>query len=210
VDNESAGPEAAVLEVLERSRRLGFVGPGPISTHVEHAVRVLRIIAHAVGPGRGLDLGSGGGVPGLVLAVRRPEWSWVRLDARQRRTDFLEAAVRGLDLDDRVDVVCARAEEAGRDPALREMCDLVVARSFGPPPVTAECGAPFLVVGGRLVVSEPPEPDPRRWPAVELQAVGLGAPSAMVDGWVSMELVTRVGDGVPRANGRPAKRPLWT
>lgn len=202
--------DARLLEVLERSRAVGFLGPGPIDIHIEHAERVLGVVdaCSTAGP-RGLDLGSGGGVPGLVLAVRRPEWSWVLLDAHLRRTDFLRDAVRALDLDDRVEVVRARAEEAGRDPAIRGTCDVVVARSFGPPAVTAECGASFLLPGGRLIVSEPPERDPDRWPADGLHGLGLAVVPAVVEGWVVMESVAEVADAVPRPNGRPAKRPLW-
>jgi len=125
-------------------------------------------VAHALGfaqvagtiPRHWVDLGSGGGLPGLVLAWLWPHSSGALLDSAHRRTEFLEESIRSLAWQARLEVVCARAEEAGRDPALREAFDLVVARSFGPPAVTAECAAPFLRVGGLLVVSEPPRTDP--------------------------------------------------
>jgi len=121
-----------------------------------------------------LDLGSGGGLPGLVLAEL---WRFARLtlvDANERRTDFLAWAVGDLDLGDRVRVVRARAESLARDPEERSAYDLVVARSFGPPAVTAECSAPFLRAGGALVVSEPPgDPDGSRWPEDGLTVLGM-------------------------------------
>jgi len=67
----------------------------------------------------------------------------------------------------------ARAEALGRDVAERGRYEAVVARGFGPPAVTAECGAPFLSVGGRLLTSEPP--DQRPWPAGPLGKLGLAA-----------------------------------
>ena len=89
-----------------------------------------------------LDLGSGGGVPGLVLVVERPDLSVTMLDANKRRTDFLDEALMTLGAGDRANVIRARAEEAGRNALLRGAFDQVVSRSFGPPAVVAECAAP--------------------------------------------------------------------
>ncbi|MBN2621748.1 MAG: class I SAM-dependent methyltransferase [Acidimicrobiales bacterium] len=149
--------DAALDGVLERSRRLGYLGPGSLRVQIDHA----RGFAAGLGtpPQRFLDLGSGGGLPGLVLALHWPASQAVLLDASARRCAFLAEAVAELGCDDRVSVVRARAEDAGRRPELRGAFDAVVARGFGPPAVTAECGAPFLVVGGHLVVSEPPGDD---------------------------------------------------
>ena len=199
----------ALREVLDRSRTLGLLGPGPIQTHIDHAAALLPWFADRP-PGRGLDLGSGGGVPGFVLAVHLPEWSWVFLDAQQKRCDVLVEGVAALGLTERVRVVRARAEEAGRDPDLRAGCDVVVSRSFGPPAVTAECGVAFCVDGGALLVSEPPDPGVERWPADGLSTLGLSlSATAPPSGWALLERVGELPESVPRPNGRPAKRPLW-
>src|SRR5205085_1444019 len=139
-------------------------GPGEVSTHIEHALGFRRALSTWAGRSgfrlegaRVLDLGSGAGLPGLVLAMARPDLEVVLLDANLRRTSFVGEAVATLELTRRVTVVRARAETSGRDPACRGSFDLVVARGFGRPAVTAECGAPFLRTGGLLVVSEPPE-----------------------------------------------------
>jgi 16S rRNA (guanine527-N7)-methyltransferase len=113
-----------------------------------------------------------------------------------------------------VHVVRARAEEAGRQPDLRATFDLVVSRGFGPPAVTAECGAPFLRVGARLVVSEPPAESDKhefRWPPAGLAELGL-APS---EEWrkpfhyQAFVLERPCPDRYPRRVGVPAKRPLF-
>jgi 16S rRNA (guanine527-N7)-methyltransferase len=206
-------PDAVLHEVLEESRRRGFLGPGPVAEHIDHAERALALLDDLVpSDARGLDLGSGGGVPGLVLACRRPNWRWILLDAQQRRTDFLSEAVRRLDLETRVTVVRARAEVAGRDAELRESNDVVVARSFGAPAVTAECATPLLVAGGHLVVSEPPaEAVDRatRWPIDELAVLGLVPVVSERDGWTAMQRTGLLDERYPRPDGRPAKRPLW-
>jgi len=166
--------------------------------------------------GRVLDLGSGGGLPGLVLATYRPELELTLLEARRRACRFLREAVTALDLA-RVAVVEARAEDAARRPDLREAFDAVVARSFGPPAVTAECAVGFLRIGGRLVVSEPPGGEERdgataRWPVPGLEDLGYAPPAAGGGSGASFVVLekTRRDDRWPRRVGVPAKRPVWT
>jgi 16S rRNA (guanine527-N7)-methyltransferase len=147
-------------------------------------------------------------VPGLVLALGWPSSRWVLLDAGARRTAFLESAVGELDLAERVMVVADRAELAARDDALRGVFDLVVARSFGAPAVTAECAAGFLGVGGHLVVSEPPTETSERWPAAGLAELGLRDQGRYGPVRV-LEQIEMVSDRFPRRVGIPTKRPLW-
>jgi 16S rRNA (guanine527-N7)-methyltransferase len=198
-----------VLAQWRRAQRLGFLGPGDIERHVQQA-RAFRAAVPA--PADVLDLGSGGGVPGLALAWWWPSSRWVLLDAGDRRAVFLTDAVKELGLADRVSVVHAAAEDAARDPRHRAQFDLVVARSFGPPAVVAECGAPFLREGGRLVVSEPPESDIGRWPAHELARLGLEleAMPRFDEGSVVVLRQRRLAPtDVPRRARVPARRPRW-
>jgi 16S rRNA (guanine527-N7)-methyltransferase len=162
-----------------------------------------------------LDLGSGGGLPGLVLATYCPELELTLLEARQRACRFLREAVVALDLT-QVTVVEARAEDAARRPDLRESFDAVVARSFGPPAVTAECAVGFLRPAGRLVVSEPPgdeerDDDARRWPQAGLDELGLSLPVVGGGPAASFVVMEKTGpdDRWPRRVGVPGKRPLW-
>jgi 16S rRNA (guanine527-N7)-methyltransferase len=161
--------------------------------------------------GRVLDLGSGGGLPGLVVASARLDLDLILLEARQRACRFLREAVAALELT-RVTVIETRAEDAARRPDLRETFDAVVARSFGPPAVTAECAVGFLRPGGLLVVSEPPEEPGTRWPVAGLEELGFapavagGGPGAS---FVVLEK-TKSDDRWPRRVGVPAKRPVWT
>jgi 16S rRNA (guanine527-N7)-methyltransferase len=162
-------------------------------------------------PASFLDLGSGGGVPGLVLACRWPGQVTL-LDANKRRTSFLAEGVSDLGLADRVRIVWGRAEDAGRDASLRAAFDLVVARSFGPPGVTAECAAPLLRPEGVLIVSEPPDPAPERWPVPGLTELGLVAVGVMPDLPVHLQVLRAVSpcpDRYPRRTGIPSKRPLF-
>ncbi len=95
------------------------------------------------------------------------------------------------------------------DPSLRGQFDLVVARSFGKPAVTAECAAGFLHVGGFLVVSEPPDvTDETRWEPEGLAELGLEDSGQQV-GCQVMRAVSLCPERFPRRVGIPAKRPLF-
>lgn len=133
---------------------------------IEHADAFVAAVASV--HGRLADLGSGGGVPGLVIAWRRPDLDIVLVERRNARADHLRRLVRALHLTERVTV---DASDAGELPA--GTFQAVVARRFGPPAATLAAAARLLADGGRLVVSEPPQPDPQRWPASELRRRGL-------------------------------------
>lgn len=189
-----------LLEVLGQARDLGFLGPGPVAGHVEQAAA---FEAATAPPGRLLDLGSGGGVPGLVLAVHWAATEVTLLDAQLRRVRHLLEAVEALGIDDRVLVLHGRAEELARDESHRGTYDVVSARSFAPPGITAECGAGFLVDGGRLLVTEPPGA-PDRWPADGLAALGL-VDDGLVSGPVSsVRMLRAVGAPLPSVPRRVA------
>jgi 16S rRNA (guanine527-N7)-methyltransferase len=210
VDDRHATLEAALLD----AQRNGFVGPAPIGGQLEHA----GALAQLIGPfsGRFLDLGTGAGIPGLVLAIAWPECEAVLLDAHKRRCRALDATVDALLLRPRVEVRAGRAEMLAREPALRSAFGLVVARAFGLPAVTAECAVGFLERGGRLIVSEPPPEQgsdhTSRWDRSGLRMLGLEGPTILHgEGANAAEfrLTTHVDDRWPRRDGMPAKRPLW-
>ena len=192
--------------VLTRSQELGFLGPGPIGPQIDHALRFAQALPGPA-PRRALDLGAGGGLPGLVLSVTWSDAEWVYLDANDRRTAFLVEAAARLGLADRVTVRRGRAEEVGHDASLRASFDLVTARSFGPPAVTAECGSPFLVVGGTLLVSEPPDQG-ERWDPSGLAVLGLTRGPRQF-GCQVLEQTQLCPERYPRRVGVPAKRPLF-
>ncbi len=201
-----------LAEILEDARSLGLLGPGPVDRQLRHATDLAGAIGGFVG--RFLDLGSGGGLPGLVLVEEFPNSIAVLLDAQQRRGDFLRNAVSQLGVGDRVEVVVGRAEVLARSDALRATFDLVVARSFGAPAVTAECAVGFLRAGGSLVVTEPPDSNGpiERWPEDGLARLGLGSAVEIRHGNTGAVRIEALGppdEQWPRRDGVPTKRPLW-
>lgn len=157
-----------------------------------------------------LDLGSGGGVPGLVLACDWPDSRWTLLDSNLRSAAFLRDAVEGLGLTARLSVVAARAEAAGRDPAHRGRYSLATARAVAPAAVVAEYLAPLLAPDGVAVISEPPG-GPDRWDEAGLAALGLSL-VARPTAPIAAAVVRRTGEveaRFPRRTGVARKRPLW-
>jgi 16S rRNA (guanine527-N7)-methyltransferase len=200
------GPLTAALE---RGQQLGLLGPGPVAPHVEHAEALAAMVDP---PACFLDLGSGAGIPGLVLTLRWPQARATLLDSGRRRAEHLEAACAELGLGGRVEVILARAEDAARDPRWRGRFDLVVARSFGPPAVAAECAVGFLTAGGTLLVSEPPGGSAGRWDPAGLATLGLGEPQILTSGQTSAAKFTLTEEPAsrwPRRTGVPERRPLW-
>lgn len=199
----------ALLAVLGQSQDRGFIGPGPVEPHVRRALDLLPLIPRPCP--RAVDLGSGGGLPGLPLALETPETAWLLLDGSTTRIGFLTEAVETLGLAGRVRTRASRAEDAGRDPAVRATFQLVVARSFGPPAATAECASPLLVQGGLLIVAEPPGGEPGRWDPDGLARLGMrrsrtvSQPSA----FQIIEQLSLCPDIFPRRTGVPTKRPLF-
>jgi 16S rRNA (guanine527-N7)-methyltransferase len=191
---------ATLVVVLAEATRLGHLGGDSVEAHLEHGRRFLAALPDDTG--RVLDLGSGGGIPGLVLAVERPDWQIVLLDRREQRTDFLRRAVGRLGISN-VEVVTGEASTLARAGEHRGSYDAVVARSFGPPAATAEAAAGFLRLGGVLVVSEPPDAGVGRWPAEAMAKLGLATDRLGIDGLVRFRAVAVCPGEFPRRRLRP-------
>ncbi|MGC8463291.1 MAG: 16S rRNA (guanine(527)-N(7))-methyltransferase RsmG [Acidimicrobiales bacterium] len=201
---------------LMASRHAGFIGEASLDDHLAHAAGFAAVVEHLTGgpPGLVADLGSGGGLPALVLAEWWLTTQFVLIESQQRRAEFLHEVVQAREWTDRVTVLQRRAEEVGRDDRWRETFDVVTARSFGRPGVTAECAAPLLRSNGLLVVSEPPsEGDQARWPTEQCAELGLEPRGAfrVADrfGYEVLEQTMMCPERYPRRTGVPAKRPLF-
>lgn len=164
-----------------------------------------------------IDIGAGAGFPGLPLKIARPEWHVTLLEATRKKTEFLDHIVDALGLTD-VEVVWARAEEAGQDPASRGRFDLAVARAVADLAVLAEYALPLLCVGGRFVAQKGTDPHDEVRDAAAAMATlggyhvdtipyrlpGLDEPLHLV----VLEKLAATPDAYPRRPGMPEKRPL--
>jgi 16S rRNA (guanine527-N7)-methyltransferase len=155
-----------------------------------------------------VDVGSGGGSPGIPLAAVRPELHVDLLEAHRRRCSFLATAAADFP---NVAVVCARAEEHGRGEG-REAYGTAVAQALAPPPVALEWCLPLVRTGGRVILLAGEVELGRAQVAAE--AVGGGIPEVVaLPGAIrrSLLLVAKVRptpERFPRRPGLARKRPL--
>lgn len=102
------------------------------------------------------DLGSGGGVPGIPLALVRPDLRLLLVESLNRKSDWLREQVEALGLGERVEVHQVRAEDLARQAGVRGRLEAVVAKALAPLPVLVELGLPLLRVGGCLYAYKGP------------------------------------------------------
>lgn len=222
---ELAAAQAAQLEafaalVLAANARSGLMSAGTTldDMNQRHLPEALRAIAVLESEGLGLlpaiDIGSGGGLPGIPLAIARPSAEVTLLEATAKKARFLEQAAADLGLAN-VTVLHARAEEAGRDPAHRGHYRLATARAVAPLPILLELALPLLTVGGALAAIKgsrhPEEIAASRAALDELGGSVVGTFTLGVPGEARLVLVRKereTPDRYPRRTGIPAKRPL--
>lgn len=159
-----------------------------------------------------VDVGSGAGLPGLVLAVRRPDLRVDLVESLARRTDFLSEAAETLGLQDRVRVVRGRAEDAAVIDAVGGS-EWVTARAVAPLGRLVGWCIPLLRPGGRLLamkgstaVDEVAADGPavRRAGGTEIAVVRCGV--GLVDPAPTVVVVRRRMDGPPRGAPRRSNR----
>ncbi len=169
-------------------------------------------------PATAVDLGSGGGIPGIPLALALPRTRWILVDSVGKKAAALRDFAAELALAN-VEVVAERAETLARDPSFRERAQLVTARACAPLPVLAELAMPLLALGGSLVAWKGPLSE--RDGEVRAGRTALGevggrlfairpAPAAALGGHtlVEAEKVRPTPARFPRRPGEPARRPL--
>ena len=166
-----------------------------------------------------LDLGSGGGFPGLPLAVALPAGRAALVDSIGKKAAFLRVVADAVKDVVQVDVLAERAEDLADEPDQREAWDVVTARAVGSVAEVAELGLPLVRVGGHLVAwkskAESEISDARRIigsvgganaRVIELPAADdVGLPGRCL---VVIDKVRPTPDGFPRGAGERRRRPL--
>ena len=188
----------------------------------KHFVDSLTALPHLpAGPCRLIDVGTGAGFPGVPLAVVRGALQLTLLDSLNKRLGFLRELCAALELP--VTLIHARAEEGGRQPALREQFDVATARAVAALPVLAEYCLPFVKQGGRFIAMKGPEGEAEAAAAAKAVARLGGAPAKVhtvllpvpPDGEAAEERRLLVIDKIaatppayPRPSAKIARQPL--
>jgi 16S rRNA (guanine527-N7)-methyltransferase len=170
------------------------------------------------GPLRLVDVGAGAGVPGIPLALARPDLAVTLCEAASRKTVFLAEARVALGLEARLHVETTRAETLGRRADARESFDVAVARAVGPVATCLELMLPLLRLGGRaLLYRGPSDAEAEDATAATVAPLLGGGPPRIVHAtlpsgagrrFVIVEKVAPTAERYPRRDGVPANKPL--
>lgn len=180
--------------------------------HVLEGVALAGLLAPT---GRWMDLGTGGGLPGLVLALCHPDVEWTLVDATAKKVEAVRGFARALELTN-VYAVHGRAETLAHDPRFRGTYDGLVARAVAPLPTLVELSRGFLGDTGALVAVKGPgwaaelaaaEPALRRL-AVQVESTVRLESEARASWVVTMRAQGPPPDGFPRRDGVPKADPL--
>jgi 16S rRNA (guanine527-N7)-methyltransferase len=164
-----------------------------------------------------IDIGSGGGLPGVVLALCRGDLDITLLEATGKKVRFLKECINAMGLK-QVRAVQDRAETLGQNHAHRERYELAVSRAVGPMSLVLEYSLPLVKLGGRVLAMKGPKVE------AELDEAGdaldlLGAGDLQVfDAYpesfdkqlviVSIVKARPTPSAYPRAPGEPRRKPL--
>lgn len=139
--------------LLEWNRSLNLTGArsrSELEAHLGDAERFLKFSWSGVA--EAIDIGSGGGLPGIPLAVWLPDVRFALLEADRRKAAFLQHAAGQLSLPN-VEVLIGRAETLAHEPGLRERFDRALSRATARPAVLLELALPFVRPGGDLIAA---------------------------------------------------------
>jgi 16S rRNA (guanine527-N7)-methyltransferase len=182
--------------------------------HVQDAIRIFQLLPDEWrrAPLRVIDVGTGNGVPGLVVGVLAPHWTTVLLDSDNKKCGFLDSFLTSHTIKG-VSVAKGRAEDLAQ-AAEREAFDLAFARALGPVSTTLELTSGFVKPGGHLAVSRGTLKDSTLGASV-LEQLSLSPGNVETYELLGLRLqlafykkVGPLAPKYPRRVGVPAKRPL--
>lgn len=164
-----------------------------------------------------IDIGSGGGLPGIPVAIARPDLGVTLVEATGKKCAALAEFAEGLGLE-RVDVSNARAEDLARDGSFREGYDVATSRAVGALAMVLELSLPFVRVGGRVVAMKGPSVEAEREAALRAAkrvggdglTIARSYPEDFENGLVLVEVekAATTPKAFPRAPGQIKKNPL--
>jgi 16S rRNA (guanine527-N7)-methyltransferase len=208
--------------LLERNRRTNLTSihdPGEVDRRlIVESLRLLPMLDQLTMAGdEAIDIGTGGGIPGMPLAIARPDLRWTLVDATAKKVTFLQDVVNALSLPN-VLLYHGRMEELAHESHLRGRYRVLTARAVASLPALLELGLPMVGIGGTLLLPKGLEITEELAQAREaaralggrivsheiLRDAGTGVETRLV----VAEKVSKTPDAYPRRSGLPARSPL--
>ncbi len=166
---------------------------------------------------RVIDVGTGGGLPGMPLAIARPDLSFTLLDSTGKKITFLQSCIQSLGLKN-VKAIQNRAETLGQEPDHRQQYDLATVRAVGKVAEIAEYCLPLVKVGGRMLAMKGKAAEAELQDAGDALAVLGAGDLALIDAYpdgfdselilISIIKERPTPQEYPREPGTPHKTPL--
>lgn len=189
----------------------------PELVEVRHILDSLSLLLLDIPAGaRVIDVGTGGGLPGMVLQIVRPDLLVTLLESVGKKTNFLQHISTQLGYS--TTALHMRAEDAGQDQRYRERFDFVVARSVAYLPALLEYLLPLCAVGGQVVAMKGPSPRQEIDDATEaIQILGGELQDVLTvelpgveqaHTLIVIEKIKRTPKSYPRRAGTPTKQPI--
>lgn len=176
--------DRVLLDALAIAQRLGVTGEHDLGDAIGHARAFVHCLADLPAGSHVVDLGSGGGLPGIVIAHDRPDLAVTLVERRRSRADLL-VRMAGRVTSARTSPGCpvqVVSDDVARIASPPDGFDAATARSFGPPAVTLAAAAGLVRQGGVIVISDPPPGSGDRWTPELLSRCGVERLPAPVDG----------------------------
>jgi 16S rRNA (guanine527-N7)-methyltransferase len=210
VDETTRQRLVAYLDELELwNRRINLTAVPREGAWDKHVGEVLTLLdACNANPGAKLvDVGAGGGVPGIPMALLRPDLHVTLLESDTRKAGFLIHVAGVLSMAN-VEVTAERAEDVARREGVRESFDLAVSRAVAPPAVMCELSLPLLRVGGLCAALVGDATQAARECERAALLCGGGKPRTAAGDVLLVDKISSTPDEYPRRAGVPLRRPL--
>jgi 16S rRNA (guanine527-N7)-methyltransferase len=189
--------------------------------HIFDSLTLIPLLAELDDNSTIIDIGSGGGLPGIPLAIALPNLRFTLMDATKKKCDYLEQVASALGLSN-VRVICSRAESLGQDrgektatgraDAHREHYDIAMARGVGQIPMLAEITVPLVKIGGLVLMTKGQRAEEELTNAKQalhlLHAAHAGTVETPTGRVVVIEKLRRTPRDYPRRDGEPKRAPL--
>lgn len=205
-----------LLKGMEKCRLTGEkTEHGIIEKHLYDAIYPLKCI-NIENSSRLLDLGTGGGLPGIPIKIIRPDLKLTLLDSNKKKALFLKETIRALNLTG-VEVTINRAELVGHNSMYREAYDYILCRAVAKTAVLAELSLPLLRIGGKAILYKGPRGEEELKKAINAINICGGSLESIKDYSLKsgeerklflIKKIKLTPEKYPRKPGLPAKRPI--